>query len=352
MSRDYWSLGWDIGGAHLKVALADPSGRLHRFAEYYSPLWRGLEHLDLAFEKVCDSMPSDRMMHAVTMTGELVDLFEHRTHGVASLTERIAAHLPHGQVHIYAGPAGFVTPDQASAHSQLIASANWHATASLVAQRLPAALLVDIGSTTTDLIPIMDGGIQARGYSDRERMALQELIYSGVVRTPVMSFAKRAPIDGDWTELAAEHFATAADVYRLTGELPMHADLGETADGRGKGEDDSALRLARMVGDDALRRDPVRWRLLAYFFRDSQLERIGQACARQCSLGLGLDAPLVGAGVGRFLVRRLAQRMERPYVDIASLMDAETALSGADAADCAPAAAVALLALGSSICSD
>ena len=347
-----WIVGWDIGGAHLKVALADASGRLHRVESRYTPLWQGLDHLDQALSQLLSDLPD--ASHRVTMTGELVDLFEDRAQGVATLSARIAACLPAGRVGFYAGPAGFISPSRAAEHGEQIASANWHATASLVSRRLSDALLVDIGSTTTDIIPIVEGRVRARGYADRERLATQELLYSGVVRTPVMALAERVPLAGAWTALAAEHFATAADVYRLTAELPPDADQGDTADGRDKSEQASAARLARMVGDDAGRYEPGVWRGLARYVRDCQLVRIERALARQCSLGLPADAPLIGAGVGRFLVRRAAQRQERPYRDLSELIappDPET--TGADrpclaaAADCAPATAVALLAAGS-----
>jgi probable H4MPT-linked C1 transfer pathway protein len=347
-----WIVGWDIGGAHLKVALADDRGRLHRVEACYTPLWQGLEHLDRALGRVLAGLPD--AVHRVTMTAELVDLFEDRARGVAALSARIAARLPTDQVGIYAGPDGFVSPHSAAEHAERIASANWHATASLVARRLPDALLVDVGSTTTDIIPIIDARVRARGYTDRERLATQELLYTGVVRTSVMSLTDRVPLSGEWVGVAAEHFATMADVYRLTAELPCHADLGDTADGRDKTDRASALRLARMVGDDAGRHEPGVWRHLARYVRECQLTRIGQALARQCSLGLAEDAPLVGAGVGRFLVRRAARRQERPYLDLSELIDTDDqeilaeryAGTAAAAADCAPATAVALLAAG------
>jgi probable H4MPT-linked C1 transfer pathway protein len=348
MPHDRWAIGWDIGGAHLKVVLADAEGFLHNAATYYTPIWQGLDRLDPVLEQAVKGLPGESATHAVTMTGELVDLFACREQGVAALSERIAAQLPRKHLYFYAGPKGLIAPELASSSADLVASANWHATATLAAGRLSDAVVVDIGSTTTDLIPIIDGRLRFLGYSDRERLARQELIYSGVVRTPVMSLANRVPFAGDWVELAAELFSSTADVYRLTGELPEHADIGETVDGRGKSPEASAGRLARMIGEDAKRHEPGAWRALARYLRDCQLERISQALARQCSLGLADDAPLLGAGVGRFLARRLAQRLERPYLDVSTLFawraDGDSAGPGAGAADCAPAAALALLA--------
>lgn len=346
MSPDLWGVGWDIGGAHLKVALADPAGSLKSVDLRYTPLWQGLDCLDPVLEQLVKGLPVGAATHAVTMTGELVDLFSCREQGVSALSERICAHLPGQRVYVYAGPKGFVRSEVAAANADLVASANWHATARLASEHFTEAVVVDIGSTTADLIPIVDGQVRSLGYSDRERLARQELIYTGVVRTPVMSLAKRAPFAGEWVELAAELFATTADIFRLTGELPEHADLGATADGRGKGEAESAARLARMIGEDAAGHPLNAWRGLARYFRDCQLERLSEALARQCSLGLADDAPLIGAGVGRFLVRRLAQRLERPYLDISTLFYGDATGFHAGAADCAPAAALALLAKG------
>ncbi|UHD15976.1 hypothetical protein [Thiocapsa bogorovii] len=203
-------------------------------------------------------------------------------------------------------------------------------------------------------VAVRAGLPHAQGWSDRERMGADELVYRGVVRTPVYAPAERAPLDGDWTGLAAEHFATASDVYRLTGELPVYADLGETADGRAKGEVESAARLARMLGEDAIALEPHQWRSLASYLRQCRIERIWRPWARRCSAGLPEDAPLVGAGVGRFLVPELARRLGRGHVDwltlIARAADPASAPTpeGADAGGCAPAVALALLPLSES----
>jgi hypothetical protein len=52
---------------------------------------------------------------------------------------------------------------------------------------------------------------------------------------------------------------------------------------------------------------------------------------------------VVGAGSGRWQVRRLAARLERGFVDFADLIPTERAVRG-EASSAAPAAAVALLA--------
>ena len=146
--------------------------------------------------------------------------------------------------------------------------------------------------------------------------------------------------------LIPEPFATMADVHRLCGRLPDDADQLAAPDNKGKGEADSARRLARMLGRDVETADMAEWKRLALHLAEVQRRRLLAACGRVLAPRLlDGDAPLVGAGIGRFLVRDLARGLGRPYVDFGSLVRGG---KGARewAARCAPAAAVALLAAG------
>jgi probable H4MPT-linked C1 transfer pathway protein len=143
--------------------------------------------------------------------------------------------------------------------------------------------------------------------------------------------------------IAAERFATMADVFRLTGDLPDDADPHPTADLRGKSFEESASRLARMLGRDASEAEDADWIALARYFADCQLREI-EAAARTLAEReeLSPDAPIVGAGCGRFLSKRLAERLDRPYRDFADLIECGPE-AHETAARCAPAVAVALL---------
>ena len=81
---------------------------------------------------------------------------------------------------------------------ELVASANWMASGAVVAGLIPEGLVVDIGSTTTDLIVVRHGAVEAQGDDDGSRLVAGELVYSGVVRTPVMALAPRVPFAGAW----------------------------------------------------------------------------------------------------------------------------------------------------------
>ncbi|MEE8633766.1 MAG: H4MPT-linked C1 transfer pathway protein, partial [Methyloceanibacter sp.] len=188
-----------------------------------------------------------------------------------------------------------------------------------------------------------DGKAATKGLTDGDRLTEGELIYGGVVRTPVMAIAQQAPFKGRMQRMAAERFATMADVYRLTGALPDDADPYPTADQRGKSIEESAARLARMLGRDADEADFIAWQALAHYVARLQLDQI-EADARELYQreDLAADAPVIGAGCGRFLAHQLATRLDRPYRDFAEIIDCEPDARDM-AAVCAPAAAMALL---------
>ena len=220
-------VGWDIGGVHLKAVRAE-SGRIVNAVQIAAPLRAGVEPLAEAFGRAKAELGSAQR-HVVTMTGELADTFSSRPEGVARLAMLAAHELKGTPVSIYAGPAGYIRPDQAREHAGLVASANWHACASLIAGRRGHALFIDMGSTTTDVIPIMDGNVAARGYTDTQRLAAGELVYTGLVRGFVMATADRAPFKGAWMPLINENFANMADVHRTLGSLPAVAIMSTPA---------------------------------------------------------------------------------------------------------------------------
>lgn len=334
-------IGWDIGGAHLKAARID-NGRFVAALQVALPLWQGMHEADRAFDEA-QAKIGRAELNALTMTGELCDIFPTHAEGVAALAALAERRLS-SRTQFYAGRAGFVSYDRVSEHAAQIASANWHASAAAVASVHPDALFADMGSTTTDLIPIAAGEVAARGYSDPERLAHGELVYAGVVRSYLFAGVSRAPFEGRWVNLMNEWFAGMADVYRVLGELPDGVDVMQTADNRDKSIESSRARLARMIGRDVGDADDASWMRLARFFADAQARQIEESLHLVLSRGIiPDDAPIVGAGIGSFVVERIAARFSRRFVPFESCFDAEAHCARA-ISDCAPAAAVAKLA--------
>lgn len=339
-------VGWDIGGAHLKAVLLNDCGKIVQVLQLPCQLWKGLDQLELAIHNALQAFkiePSGAY-HAVTMTGELVDCFVNRHEGVMAIAS-LSAKLLGKETLFYAANSGFVRLEEVNRLTNEIASANWHASASALAMQVSDALFIDIGSTTTDIIAIEAGKVKATAFSDAARMCDDSLVYTGVVRTPVMALAQKIPFAGNLVNVAAEHFATTADVYTLTGDLPLASNRAETADGADKSLEASVRRIARMIGWDAHDAPLSAWRNLAYAFKHAQLQQIKQATLRQISLLKGCHGlHIVGAGVGDFLVYELTKQLGFKYESIANLISAVDDETRNMAAVCFPAYAVASLA--------
>jgi probable H4MPT-linked C1 transfer pathway protein len=345
--------GWDVGGAHVKVAMASRAGAVADVAQWACPLWQGLRELERVIALVLERWPaasSGSARHAVTMSGEMVDLFADRAEGVRTLARLLAQRLGPRTV-FYAGASGWLARSACADGWRRVASANWLATAEWVATRVPDALFIDIGSTTTDIVPIVGSEVAARGSNDAERLVTGELVYQGVVRTPLCGVAHRIVFRGARTGVMNEWFATTADVYRLTGELWPPHDQHPSADHGPKTEAGSRARLARMIGRDAGEAGELEWRRFAQSWRREQMSVIETNLARVAAAHPELaSAPLVGAGCGRFLVAALARQEARSYIDFARLAGMDGEGERAEwAATCAPSVAVALLAANASL---
>ena len=355
--RDAFVIGWDVGGAHVKACLMQ-RGEVLDVVQWACPLWQGLAQLAPVLQAARARWPQlGAAQHAVTMTGEMVDLFAHREDGVL----RIAAELAHGlapsaALHFYAGDALWCEGADVAAHWSAIASANWLATARHAALHFGAdeGLLVDIGSTTTDLIAFRAARVLTAHRSDAHRLASGELVYHGVVRTPLCALAQRIEWRGTAHNVMNEFFATAADVYRLTGELNPAHDLHPSADGAPKDASATRQRLARMIGLDQREAAPDDWLGFAHAWRAAQVaELAGQARRVIEAHGLGPRARVVSAGCGDFLVDDvLAQATAGTHrlvaygsgvARVAAHASAGRAAVQAGAQVCAPCVAVAAL---------
>jgi (4-(4-[2-(gamma-L-glutamylamino)ethyl]phenoxymethyl)furan-2-yl)methanamine synthase len=345
-------IGWDIGGAHVKACLLQ-QGRVVDVAQWACPLWQGTEHLALALRSARERWPAaEQARHAVTMTGEMVDLFEHRQDGVQRIAALLCEALPAvSTVRFFAGHAGWCSRDGVAELWEHIASANWLATAQHAARELAEGVLVDIGSTTTDLIAFRDGRVLTRARSDVQRLASGELVYQGVVRTPLCALAHRIAWRGQPLNVMNEYFATVADVYRLTGELDPAHDLYPSADNAPKDLPATRKRLARMIGMDARDASDAEWQVFAHDWRAAQVAELGGQLRRVIAThALSADAVVVSAGCGDFLVSDVLAHAAgralacRSYgADLARLSSHAAAGAATWAQVCAPSVAVAML---------
>jgi (4-(4-[2-(gamma-L-glutamylamino)ethyl]phenoxymethyl)furan-2-yl)methanamine synthase len=338
-------VGWDIGGAHVKASLLH-GGSVIDAAQWPCPLWQGLDHLQRALAAAQQRWPElQRAEHAVTMTGEMVDLFVDREDGVQRIAGVLAEHFAADALHFFAGDAGWCSHEDTAAQWRHVASANWLATALHCAMQVEGdALLIDIGSTTTDLIALSRGRVLTAARTDAERLASGELVYHGVVRTPLCALAQRIAWRGREHNVMNEFFATTADVYRQLGELDAAHDQAASADNAAKDLPATRQRLARMIGLDARDGAAEDWLAFAQQWKHHQLQALRGEVARVKQVhGLADDVTLISAGCGDFLVRDLGANVIAYASDVARVSAQALPQTASWAQVCAPSVAVAAL---------
>jgi probable H4MPT-linked C1 transfer pathway protein len=333
-------LGLDVGGANLKAATAD-----RRAASVPFALWKQPDRLPAALGELVARFP-DADELAVTMTGELCDCYETKRDGVNAILTAVQNVSRGRRIRVWSTDGAFADVEEARRNHLKVASANWHALATLAGQYVPqgSAILVDVGSTTTDVIPILDGMPIPRGLTDPARFRHSELLYTGVRRTPVCAVLADA--------VAAELFATTRDVYLLLERLPEDPSCADTADNRPATRACAFDRLCRMWCGDRETIEPARVRELADRVMERQVQLIraaiwdtwswisGQICRREGLTDLSLQgATAILAGSGEFLGGYAAQG-EGHVREALSLTDR----LGPEVSACAPAYAVAVLA--------
>lgn len=327
-------LAIDIGGANLKAADGCGYAASRPFA-----VWKQPELLAVEVRQLLDEGPTSDSL-AVTMTAELADCFETKAEGVRQILDAVQAAASGRGVRVYQVDGRLVSVDSARKTPLLVAASNWHALAAFANRYAPAwpALLIDLGSTTADVIPLEPSGPIGAGLNDSERLASGELVYTGVERTPLCALVRSLPWQGHDCPVAAELFATTADAYLMLGELPEEPENHDTADGRPRTWPHALARLARMVCADAVSFTVEDARQAAAAVREAQLELLQTAVEKVVTR---LGAPprtVITSGHGEFLLRHLLARLPW-HANVLSL----TEELGPAVSRCAPAHALAVL---------
>ena len=153
-------VGWDIGGAHVKACVLR-HGEVLAVAQWPCPLWQGLEQLERTLALARARWPDlTRARHAVTMTGEMVDLFEHREDGVRRLVAVLGDALgaTPAALRFYAGDAGWCDAASAAREWAQVASANWLARS----RRIAITKAMPRGSRPSSTCIASRGGVRWR----------------------------------------------------------------------------------------------------------------------------------------------------------------------------------------------
>ena len=277
-------IGIDVGGANLKVA--DKNGvHIH-----YCPLWTGAPISDL-LRPYADGKDTPA---AVVMSGELADCFSKKIEGISFIVNAVREVLPGARFY---GTDAVFHDDPVPA----LAAANWLVSADFLRKSYPDSVLLDIGSTTADIIPLSQFA-QLRGLTDLGRLRKGYLVYTGMLRTPVATLISSVDMDGDITPVSTEYFATSADVHLVLDHIAPETYTCDTPDRKEKTREASLRRLARVVCADLEEIGETGAVRIAEAFWERQRGII--CCAVRCLVEDTGSSSIIVAGLGASLFAR------------------------------------------------
>ncbi len=340
-------LGYDVGGANTKAAYVyTEKGKLQKtsVASAYFPIWKHPQNLPKILLQLKRQLGARRIDGvAVTMTAELSDAYQTKREGVTHVLSCIQHAFPYTALYVLTADVKLETLSSALAHPLRVAAANWAATGWLVAQHIPNCVVVDIGSTSTSIIPIINGKVAAKGKTDLEKLLCGELVYTGSLRTNVAATVQSIPIKGSAAAVSSELFATSGDVHLILGNISEADYSSETADGRGKTVSEASARLARVVCADIDMLTQNEIYKIAHYVADRQIQQVTASLAKvytytKAQVQGKVSVAVTGLGKN-FIGKKAAQA-----VGADEIVDLETLLP-ADAVLATPAFGVALMAV-------
>lgn len=337
MTRPSGVLGWDIGGVNTKAARLEsgPEGPAVRSTCLPYELKRDPQALGLTLTEAARKVGGAATdLHAVTMTAELSQAFRTKREGVGFVLDALHAAFPGNGLHVYSVNGRFVGPEEARKLPLAVAAANWAATASLVSRSIPTCVLIDIGTTSADLIPIVNGRVMVQGHTDPERLLSGELVYTGALRTPVEAVARQVPLWGGTSGVAADGFAIIGDAHLWLGRLGPEDYTCPPPDGRLPTRESAGERLARVVCADREMLDDGAIDDIATALASAQVRAVAEALERIVERWPAITSAVV-TGLGDFIAMDAAANVGLSIIPLADRLGS--------AARTAPAAAVAWL---------
>jgi len=339
-------LGLDIGGANTKAVFVKTQNATMqelRTAIEYFPIWKsGKDQLPKILEKlkkgVVDSTELDGV--GVTMTAELSDAYMTKKEGIDHVLDCVTEAFGDVPAFVLDVEANMLPIKDARKRPLEVASANWAATGWMISQLINNCVVVDVGSTTTSIIPVINGKIAAEGRTDLEKLQNGELVYSGSLRTNVAAIVNGIPLRGRVARVSSELFAQSGDVHLILGNIGEEKYTAETCDGRGKTMMEAMARLARVVCADIDMLTEQEIVGMAKFVYDRQVEQISEGLEQVYErVKPSLQEKRVAVtGLGRnFLARKAAEN-----VGFKEIIDMKEYL-GAEASVVSPSVGVALM---------
>jgi (4-(4-[2-(gamma-L-glutamylamino)ethyl]phenoxymethyl)furan-2-yl)methanamine synthase len=304
--------GWDIGGVNIKAVRAEWHGNRARVIKAVSvpfEIWHNPSELADQLKIAGHNLTiKTEEPHGVTITAELSDAFGTKREGIHFILSALQKAFGYSPVYIFNLKGGFYNFLEAEDKPLMCAATNWFASANYIANLHNNCILIDVGSTTTDIIPIREGKVICHDRTDTGRLINSELVYSGVLRTNPNAIVHAVPVRDKECPVAAEYFTIMADVYLILGDISSDTYSCPTPDKRHKTVKDARSRIARLICADTEMLTTDEIDNMAQYLSQKQTEQISEAILNVLArTAFSTIIPAVVTGTGAFLAERAAR---------------------------------------------
>ncbi|MFX0017259.1 MAG: hydantoinase/oxoprolinase family protein [Promethearchaeota archaeon] len=251
-------LGLDIGGANTKAALIQCNNlkiqKSFSYVEYF-PFWeQSLDQIPNLFKRISEKLLNKNQIRlkdldyiSITITAELSDAFQTKREGIEIIVSSLSKVFNRDKMFFINTNCEFIKIEKVKNDYLSIAAANWVSTSLFLGQFIQKCILIDAGSTTIDIIPILGAKPKTIGKTDIERLINHELIYTGGLRATIPSITHFVQYKGEKVRISFEKFALISDIHRILNNISEKEYINDTADNRGKSINHCYARLARMI---------------------------------------------------------------------------------------------------------
>ena len=264
-------LGWDIGGANIKITVFNSNFVIQNIYFKNINIWRNFKNLNLFLMKISSLYYEYNLHNYITITAESCDNFKNREMGIKLIITSFNNYI-NGKNLFYTNADTYISYYEATKNIEKLFSSNWILSSKFTNQSKDFNFLIDIGSTTTDFI-YKNIDIKSN-INDHSRLKNRTLFYAGVVRTPLASLFNEVIYKSYKIQTVNEFFASTGDIFNIIGDIDFTSLDYKGADKKNFSKLNSYIRIARFIGLDFNTDDQFFFNKLSLYLKKLFMKKI------------------------------------------------------------------------------